>query len=389
MNLAVSNANAASADAPNAEVARTEIESARAAGLVYVSDTSPGIRRRRAGKGFAYLDVNTKPLRDASKLARIRALAIPPAYTDVWISTDPRGHIQATGRDARGRKQYRYHAHWRAERDGGKFDRVVAFAQALPALRRHVRRDLALPGLPCAKVLATVVGLLAQTLIRIGNAEYARSNKSFGLTTLRNRHIEFLDGGRARLAFRGKSGLEHEIVIDDARLVKLVRRCQQLPGQQLFQYLDDDGRRQPIDSTQVNDYLRDAMGAEFTAKDFRTWGGTLAALAVLAQMPLPVATDGKSANEKPVSERAFAQLENAAVKEVATLLGNTPVVCRKSYIHPEVFAAWREGVLASALPDHPMRATRKLETQALALLRRRLKANGRPASRARRAQGKP
>ena len=372
MNLAVSSANAASA-----EGARTEIESAKAAGLVYVRDTSPGICRRRAGKGFAYLEANGKALRDATALARIRALAIPPAYTDVWISADPRGHIQATGRDARGRKQYRYHARWRTERDGGKFDRVVAFAQSLPALRRRVRRDLALAGLPREKVLATVVGLLAQTLIRIGNVEYARDNNSFGLTTLRNRHIEFLAGGRARLAFRGKSGLEHEITIDDARLVKLVRHCQQLPGQQLFQYLDDDGKRQPIDSTQVNDYLREAMGAEFTAKDFRTWAGTLAALALLAQMPLPIATDGKSADERPASARALAQLENAAVKEVAALLGNTPVVCRKSYIHPEVFTAWREGALPGALPEYPLRATRKLETQALALLRRRLKVKAR------------
>jgi len=312
-----------------------------------------------------------------SALARIRSLAVPPAYTDVWISADPRGHIQATGRDARGRKQYRYHARWRTERDGDKFDRVIAFANALPALRRQVRRDLALPGLPREKVLATVIGLLAQTLIRIGNTEYARSNNSFGLTTLRNRHVEFLAGGRARLTFRGKSGLEHEITINDARLVKLVRHCQQLPGQQLFQYLDDDGKRQPIDSTQVNDYLREAMGAEFTAKDFRTWAGTLAALALLAQMPLPVATDGKSADEKPASERALAQLENAAVKEVAALLGNTPAVCRKSYIHPEVFAGWREGALSGALPEHPLRATRKLEMQALALLRRRLKAKAR------------
>ena len=377
MNLAVSSADAANADSANPEGARTDIESAKAAGLVYVRDTSPGIRRRRAGQGFAYLNSNGKSLRDASALARIKSLAIPPAYTDVWISTEPRGHIQATGRDARGRKQYRYHARWRAERDGGKFDRVVAFADALPALRRRVRRDLALPGLPREKVLATVVGLLAQTLIRIGNTEYARINNSFGLTTLRNRHVEFIAGGRARLAFRGKSGQEHEITIDDARLVKLVRHCQQLPGQQLFQYLDDEGKRQPIDSTQVNDYLREAMGAEFTAKDFRTWGGTLAALAVLAQMPLPVATNGRSADETPVSERALAQLENAAVKEVAALLRNTPSVCRKSYIHPEVFAAWREGALSGALPEHPLRATRKLETQALALLRRRLKAKAR------------
>ena len=372
MNLAASSTNAS-----NADVARTDIESAKAAGLIYVNDTRPGIRRRRAGKGFAYLDANGKALHDATALARIRALAIPPAYTDVWISADPRGHIQATGRDARGRKQYRYHARWRTERDSGKFDRVVAFAQSLPALRRRVRRDLALAGLPREKVLATVVGLLARTLIRIGNVEYARDNNSFGLTTLRNRHIEFLAGGRARLAFRGKSGLEHEITIDDARLVKLVRRCQQLPGQQLFQYLDDDGKRQPVDSTQVNDYLRDAIGAEFTAKDFRTWAGTLAALALLAQMPLPVATDEKSADEKPASERALAQLENAAVKEVAALLGNTPAVCRKSYIHPEVFLAWREGVLSGALPEHPLRATRKLEAKALALLRRRLKAKAR------------
>jgi DNA topoisomerase IB len=350
-----------------------ETRSAKSAGLVYVSDTQPGIRRRRAGKGFSYLDANGNTLRESATLARIRALAIPPAYSDVWICRDPRGHIQATGRDARGRKQYRYHTQWRTERDSGKFDRLLAFADALPALRRRVRHDLALPGLPREKVLATVIGLLAQTLIRIGNAEYARDNHSFGLTTLRDRHVEFLAGGRARLAFRGKSGLEHEITVDDSRLVQLVRRCQQLPGQQLFQYLDDEGRRQPVDSTLVNDYLRGTMGAEFTAKDFRTWAGTLAALTVLAQMPLPEKPAKKSA-----AERLLVQHENAAVKEVATLLGNTPAVCRKSYIHPEVFAAWREGVLADALPDRPMQAMRKLETQAVALLRRRLKGGRKP-----------
>ena len=257
-------------------------KSAAEGGLTYVCDTDAGIRRKRAGKTFAYLDAKGRNVRDKATLDRIRKLAVPPAWTDVWICARPNGHIQATGRDARGRKQYRYHARWSQVRGAEKFDHIVDFGKALPKLRRALRRDLALDGLPREKVAAIVVALLGGTLVRVGNDEYAETNNSFGLTTLRNRHIEFTKGGRARIAFRGKSGKDHEIVLDDARLTRLVRRIQQLPGQQLFQYEDDDGKPQPVDSGTVNDYLRDAMGADFTAKDFRTWGGTLSALRLLA-----------------------------------------------------------------------------------------------------------
>lgn len=308
------------------------------AGLVYVSDTDPGILRRRAGKGFGYRAPDGSAVRDASTLQRIRALAIPPAYTEVWICRSPRGHLQATGRDARRRKQYRYHAQWSATRGDGKFDRIVAFGKALPKLRRVMRRDLALPGWPRAKVLALVVAVMADTLVRVGNEDYARQNKSFGLTTLRNRHAEFVSGGRARLHFRGKGGQEHDIIVDDKRLAKLVRDVQQLPGQALFQYRDDEGRVQPVDSGEVNAYLRAAMGETFTAKDFRTWGGTLAAFQRLATTVIP---------EEP-SERALKQLQNEVIKSVADALGNTPAVCRKAYIDPCTFAGWRDGSLQRA-----------------------------------------
>ncbi|QSQ45593.1 DNA topoisomerase IB [Xanthomonas translucens pv. translucens] len=310
-------------------------QAAHSAGLVYVSDEEPGIARRRAGTGFGYRLPDGSAVRDAQTLQRIRQLAIPPAYTEVWICTKPNGHVQATGRDARRRKQYRYHADWAQLRGDGKFERIIAFGQALPRLRRRLRRDLALPGYPRDKVLAMVVALMAETLVRVGNAEYARSNRSYGLTTLRNRHLEFVKGGRARLKFRGKGGQEHDIEVDDAHLVKLIRGCQQLPGQALFQYRDDDGQLQPVDSGEVNDYLREAMGEHFTAKDFRTWGGTRAALQRLAQLPLP----------EPSSERALKLAQNAVIREVADALGNTPAVCRKAYIDPCVFEGWRCGDL--------------------------------------------
>jgi len=339
------------------------------AGLVYVSDNQPGIRRSGSLPQFVYKDHDGKRVRDAATLERIRLLVIPPAYVDVWICANPRGHIQATGRDARGRKQYRYHPRWRSVRDGDKFEHVAAFAQALPLLRRAVRRDLKLAGLPRDKVLATVVALLARTLVRVGNEEYAKDNRSFGLTTLRNRHI-----GRSKgllvFRFRGKSGKEHDIAIDDARLARIVRHCQQLPGQNLFQYTDDAGIVHPLDSGMVNDYLRAAMRDAFTAKDFRTWGGTLAAMSVLSRMPLPDAL-----NDRAAHERSLAQLEKAAVAEVAALLGNTVAVCRKSYIHPEVFAAWRDGSLARAIPQGG--SLRRLEYRALALLKRTMRKRSR------------
>ncbi|AXK73285.1 DNA topoisomerase IB [Lysobacter sp. TY2-98] len=358
-----------SVPAPTPESARA----AREAGLVYVSDAEPGIRRRKKGDGFSYVDIDGKTISDEATLARIRALAIPPAYTDVWICTDPDGHLQATGRDAKGRKQYRYHADWAAVRGDGKFERIIAFGEALPKLRRRLSKDLKLPGFPRDKVLAIVVSVMARTLIRVGNDSYARSNRSFGLTTLRNRHVGFLRGGRAKFAFRGKSGLEHEIVLDDANLVKLVKHCQQLPGQSLFQYLDDDGATQPVGSAQVNDYLRDALGEAFTAKDFRTWGGTLAAIEKFEAIDVP----------EDASERALASIEKQVLTEVADVLGNTPAVCRKAYVDPAVFEGWRSGRLRQFTEG--ARSGRSWELAALRFLRdarRRAAAESRAAKKA-------
>jgi len=334
----------------------------RAAGLVYVTDAQPGIRRLRRGKGFAYRDPDGRPVTDRTELARIRALAIPPAYEDVWICANPDGHLQATGRDARGRKQYRYHPDWRELRDHGKFDRVLAFGAALPKLRRHTRQDLALAGLPREKVLALLVRLLDETLIRVGNESYARANKSYGLTTLRSRHVRVVRG-RLRFCFKGKSGQEQEIELDDRRLSRIVHRVQQLPGQRLFQYLDDAGERQPVDSGMVNDYLREACGEVFSAKDFRTWGGTTHAAGVLACTPLP----------KQGGERARRHALVEAIGQVAQVLGNTPAVCRKSYIHPEVFEGWRDGSLHRAISEACAAKPRELEKATLRFLRQRLK----------------
>ena len=335
-------------------------ELAAAAGLVYVVDTAPGIRRKRAGKRFVYLDSDLRRIADETTLDRIRKLAIPPAYSDVWICANARGHLQATGRDARGRKQYRYHAKWRTTRDAGKFHRLIGFGERLPHLRRRLRRDLALPGLSEAKVLAVIVSLLAETGIRIGNEEYARDNGSYGLTTLRDRHVTFLRQGRALLRFRGKSGQSQEIGVDNSRLVRILRRCQQLPGQMLFQYIDDEGARRPVDSGMVNAYLRDAMGEEFTAKDFRTWGGTLRAIALLSRTELPETND----------DRLMTSTLAAVVKDVAEGLRNTPAVCRNSYIDPRVFDAWRAGRLQKLVPPEAANAPRKLEAIALKLLRK-------------------
>ena len=337
-------------------------QAASAAGLRHVLDTAPGLRRRGNGAGFRYADADGNAVDDDATLQRIRALAIPPAWTDVWICADPRGHLQASGRDARGRKQYRYHAQWSAVRGDGKFDRVVAFAAALPKLRRSLRRDLRATGFPRAKVLAIVVSVLAETLIRVGNHEYARSNRSYGLTTLRNRHVAFVRGGRARFRFRGKGGQEHDVVLDDARLVQLLRRCQQLPGQALFQYRDDDGNVVPVDSGEVNDYLRALTGEPFTAKDFRTWGGTLAAFQRFATTALPLTDEGA-----PASEHALVALQNAVIKDVAHALRNTPAVCRSSYIDPAVITGWREGRLLR--PGASVRGERQWEAAALRFLR--------------------
>ncbi|MET0936441.1 MAG: DNA topoisomerase IB [Luteibacter sp.] len=335
---------------------------AKAAGLTYVCDTDAGITRCKRGRSFSYVGPDGKRVTDEDVLARIRSLAIPPAYTKVWICQSERGHLQATGRDARLRKQYRYHAKWRSVRDRDKFERIPEFGKALPALRRRLRKDLALPGLPRDKVLALVVSLLEETMIRVGNDTYAKENNSFGLTTLRSRHVA-ARRGRIEFHFRGKSGQWRDVELDDRRLVKAVRRVQELPGQRLFQYLDDDGQRQPVDSGMVNDYLREVTGGEFTAKDFRTWGGTVQAVAVLAATALPE-TGG---------ERALKSTLAAAVKDVAAVLGNTPAVCRASYIHPEVFAGWIDGELHRHVPDTGLRYPRKLEALTLAFLRRRLR----------------
>jgi DNA topoisomerase-1 len=359
------------------DVVAEAAEMAVAAGLVYVSDSDPGIRRLRQGNDFAYVRPDDSPLVAAAELARIASLAIPPAYDDVWICTDRRGHLQATGRDARRRKQYRYHPKWRLLRDGAKFERMVEFGEALPRLRLRLRRDLALPGLPREKVLAVIVSLLDATWVRIGNAEYARDNNSYGLTTLKNRHVQFIRDGRLLFRFRGKGGADHEIALDDKRLVKLVRHCHQLPGQRLFQYVDEDGGRRPIDSDQVNAYLRDVMGADFTAKDFRTWGATLRAIALMTATPLP---------ETP-SERALNECIVAVVKKVAAELRNTPAVCRKSYINPVVFAAWRSGSLHKAIREDITAAPRKAERLALSFLRRQSRADKRGPTRKNPAMG--
>ena len=312
------------------------IEAARAAGLRYVSDTRPGIRRKRAGRGFSYTGPDGAPIRDDETLRRIRSLAIPPAWQDVWICPQPNGHLQATGRDARGRKQYRYHPRWRVTRDETKYERMVAFGRALPRIRERIEQDMAQPGLPREKVLATVIRLLETTLIRVGNAEYARSNRSFGLTTLRDRHVQ-VDGSTLRFEFRGKSGVRHSVDLRDRRLARIVKRCRDIPGYELFQYIDDAGQRQTIDSADVNDYLRAISGEDFTAKDFRTWAGTV--LAALALQELETFDSQAQAKRNIVG----------AIQNVAERLGNTPSVCRKCYVHPAVIDADLEGTTLDTL----------------------------------------
>src|SRR5450631_1251554 len=335
MSRSVAGSRRVGTETPPDDPSQEAVAAIAAANLVYVTDALPGIRRVREKDGFAYIAPNKRRIADPAALQKLASLAIPPAYEDVWICLDPRGHLQATGRDARGRKQYRYHHEWRSTRDDAKFDRMVTFAEALPRLRRKLARDLTLSGLPRQKVLAVVVSILDATRIRVGNAEYARDNKSFGLTTLLNRHVSFIRDGRAVLNFRGKGGVPHEVPIDDKRIAKIVKHCQELPGQQLFQYVTDEGQRAPIDSGQVNDYLREAMGDDFTAKDFRTWGATLQAVILLARTPPPA----------DASDRAFKSEIVKVVKQVAAELRNTPAVCRKSYINPIVFEAWRSGTI--------------------------------------------
>ena len=302
-------------------------ESAQAAGLRYVSDTQPGIRRQCAGRGFCYRGIDGRPIRDPAVVRRIKALAIPPAWTDVWICPRPDGHMQATGRDARGRKQYRYHPRWRAVRDTTKYDRMIAFGEALPQLRVRLEQDMACPGLPREKVLATVVRLLETTLIRVGNLEYAHANSSFGLTTLRDRHVK-IAGATLQFHFRGKSGQYHTVRLHDRRLAMIVKRCQDLPGYELFQYIDTAGERQTIDSADVNDYLRQLTGQDFTAKDMRTWAGTVLAACALRECgPCTSQTEAK----KNIVQ---------AIDAVAKRLGNTRTVCRACYVHPTVLDAY-------------------------------------------------
>ena len=335
-------------------------KSAASAGLHYVTDEGPGIRREMGALGFRYKRPDGRPVRSPADLKRIRALAIPPAWKDVWICPDPKGHLQATGRDARGRKQYRYHLQWRAHRDGNKFDRLEEFAAVLPQLRARVAADVGKSGLPREKVLAAVVRLLEKSLIRVGNDEYARANNSFGLTTLRDQHVD-VKGSTLRFEFRGKSGKRHAVDIDDRRLARIVKQCRDLPGQELFQYLDDHGRRKDVNSADVNAYLREITGADFTAKDFRTWSGTVLAATALREQ---AAADSMAAAKKNVVR---------AVEAVAGVLGNTPAVCRKSYVHPAILECYMDGSLedklARSLPASARKIASKLRADEVAALR--------------------
>ena len=307
-------------------------ESAEIVGLVYVSDATPGIKRQRKGKGFCYYDAEGNKICCEDELERIKALVIPPAWDQVWICTDACGHLQATGRDEKGRKQYRYHTHWRKVRSQTKFNRTIAFGLALPKIRKQVEKDLRKHGLPKEKVLAATVKLLETTKIRVGNEQYAQRNKSFGLTTMKQRHVD-ISGSRLRFKFRGKSGVEHDIELSNRRLAKIVKRIQELPGQELFQFIDDDNKRQSINSGDVNDYLKEITDLDFTAKDFRTWFGTVLAAEQLHQM-------GDFESEKQAKKNIV-----QAIKNVAQELGNRPATCRKYYVHPGILAAYEDGSL--------------------------------------------
>ncbi|MGA7811535.1 DNA topoisomerase IB [Caballeronia sp.] len=336
------------------DIAQQAPPAAMPPGLRHSDETRPGYTRKREKEGFAYFDVSGKRIDDASDIARINALVIPPAYEDVWICPDARGHLQATGRDARGRKQYRYHPRWRESRDANKYERMAAFGRALPKIRRRVARDLKLPGMPCDKVVAAIVQLLDTTLIRVGSVEYARDNQSYGLTTLRKKHLT-IEAGQLRFRFRGKSGIEHDVTVDNARVKRIVRRCAELPGHDLFQYLDEDGTRRTVGSADINDYLRRASDADFTAKDYRTWAGSVYALAALRRL---ICGNGADARRHIV----------ATVKAVATLLRNTPAVCRRCYIHPAVISAFEGDALQGLLTDSPRRGLKADEAAFAALL---------------------
>ncbi|RJL05739.1 DNA topoisomerase IB [Paracoccus aestuarii] len=340
-------------------------DAAESAGLTYVNDDMAGITRRRAGKGFSYRDAEGHTITDRAERRRLAALAVPPAYEDVWICPDPRGHIQATGRDAKGRKQYRYHPEFRALRDSAKYEHMLDFARALPGIRAAVDRDMRKRGLPLDKVAASIVHLLEHSMIRVGNDRYARENKSHGLTTLRARHVD-LEGSRLRFRFKGKSGKEWDLRLTDRRIARVVRALQDIPGQHLFQYLDDDGARQRVTSAEVNDYLRRVSGREVTAKDFRTWTGTVLAALALAEC------------DKADSETAAKRQLREVIEEVAARLGNTPTICRQCYVHPQVIEAHLSGSLTLDLRqriDDNLKHDdlRPEEKQVLRFLRRRLK----------------
>lgn len=341
---------------------------ARQVGLRYVGDNAPGIARVADGDAFRYIGPDGKTIRDEATLARIRSLAIPPAWTDVWICAWENGHIQATGRDAKRRKQYRYHPQWRNVRDEAKYERMLGFGKALPAIRKSASEALALPGLPREKVLATIVVLLEATMMRVGNEQYARHNKSFGLTTLRDRHAH-IDGGEVEFRFRGKSGVQHAVRVDDPRLARIIRRMRDLPGQELFQYVDDDGEQRTVGSADVNDYLREITGEDFTAKDFRTWSGTLLAAMALQEY------------EKFDSEAQAKKNVVRAIESVAERLGNTPSICRKCYVHPTVIESYLDGTMLQAMRarareemSEDLHALSPEEAAVLALLQERLHA---------------
>ncbi|AZG16518.1 MULTISPECIES: DNA topoisomerase IB [Cupriavidus] len=339
---------------PVADVETPSLDAAlRKAGLHYVEDSEPGIARRRAGKGFTYVRPDGKRV-DEATLARINALAIPPAYESVWICLDPNGHLQATGRDARGRKQYLYHPEWAALRDADKYARLMAFGHALPHLRGRVTRDLARNGMPREKVLAAVVALLDATLVRVGTPRYAEQNRTYGLTTLKRKHVA-VRGSRLRFQFTGKSGVTHDVSVNDARLARVVRNCAELPGQRLFKYQDAEGQIREIGSTDVNAYLQEVTGGEFTAKDFRTWAGSVHALALLRKTP----ADSETARKRAVVE---------VIRTVAQRLRNTMAVCRKCYVHPDVLAAFMDDTLHALPAPRAAARLRSDEARLLALL---------------------
>ncbi|WP_346730645.1 DNA topoisomerase IB [Caballeronia sp. dw_19] len=338
-------------------------------GLRYVDDSRPGYTRTWKNGAFVYFNTQGNPLSDDADIKRINALAIPPAYTNVWICPDSRGHLQATGRDARGRKQYRYHPHWRETRDATKYERMLAFGAVLPKLRARVTRDFDLEGMPRDKVLATVVKLLDTTLIRVGSEEYARENKSDGLTTLRKKHLS-VKSGTLRFQFRGKSGIEHDVSVSDPRIARIIKRCMDLPGHDLFQYLDANGERHTVSSSDINDYLHDITGTDFTAKDYRTWAGSVFALAALRKLAWETVTEAR----KHVV---------GTIKEVSKILRNTPAVCRKCYVHPAVIEAFEAGELADELPPSRRSGLKTDETLLAIFLEKDAKRRAREAARGR------